>query len=456
MSFSKDFAWGVATASYQIEGAVFEDGKGLSVWDMFCRKEGTIWREQNGDVACDHYHRYKKDISLMKELGLKAYRLSISWPRVIPEGTGAVNEKGLDFYDKLIDELISAGVEPWVTLFHWDYPYELYCRGGWLNRDSSDWFAEYTKVIVNKLSDRVTHWITLNEPQCFISLGHQTGIHAPGDTLGFTQVLQAAHNTLLAHGKAVQTIRNFSKEKSQIGFAPVGKTAMPESDREKDIDAARKFMFSINEKNVFNNTWWMDPVFLGGYPEDGLNLFKEELPEINNGDMETIHQPLDFFGANIYNGTNIRSGRENMPEAVLLEPGYPKTIQDAWPITPDCLYWGPKLFYERYNLPIVITENGYQNHDVISLDGKVHDPQRIDYLQRYLIELKRGCKEGIPVEGYFQWTFYDNFEWAYGFKIRVGMVYTDYPTQRRIPKDSAYWYRDVITSNGSVLDECKQ
>lgn len=455
MSFPKHFVWGAATASYQIEGAAFEDGKGLSTWDMFCRKEGVIWRGQNGDIACDHYHRYKEDVALMKELGLKAYRMSISWPRVIPKGTGAINEEGLSFYEKLVDELRAAEIEPWVTLFHWDYPYELYCRGGWLNQDSSDWFSEYTKVIVKKLSDRVTHWMTLNEPQCFIGMGYQTGDHAPGDSLGFTQVLRAAHNTLLAHGKAVQIIRTFSKDKGKVGFAPVGKTGMPETDREEDIDAARKFMFSINEKNVSNNTWWMDPIFLGRYPEDGLKLFEKELPGINDGDMETIHQPLDFFGANIYNGIKVRANKEGMPEAVPLEAGYPKTIQDNWPITPDALYWGPKFFYERYKLPIVITENGHQNHDVISLDGKVHDPQRIDYLHRYLIELKQACKEEIPVKGYFQWTFYDNFEWAEGFKIRVGMVYTDYSTQRRIPKDSAYWYRDVIRSNGAILDEKK-
>lgn len=451
MRFRKDFTWGIAAASYQIEGGSFEDGRGLSVWDTFCRKEGVIWRRQNGDVACDHYHRYKEDVSLMKGLGIKAYRMSISWPRIIPEGKGSVNTEGLNFYDRLIDELMSARIDPWITLFHWDYPHELYCRGGWLNQDSSDWFAEYAKVVVERLSDRVSHWMTLNEPQCFIGLGHQTGYHAPGNKLEFSEVLRATHNTLLAHGKATQVIRNFSKSRSEIGLAPVAQTAIPLTNSEEDIDSARKFMFSINRESVFNNTWWLEPIFWGRYPEDGLALFKEKLPEINDGDMEIIQQPLDFFGANIYHGRKVMSGKEGVPEEVPLEDGYPKTAQEDWPVTPDALYWGPRLFYERYGLPIVITENGYQNPDVISLDGKVHDPQRINYLQRYLIELNKACTEGIPVKGYFQWTFCDNFEWTQGYSMRVGIVYVDYPTQKRILKDSAYWYRDIITSNGATL-----
>jgi beta-glucosidase len=451
MAFKKDFRWGVAAASYQIEGAAFEDGKGWSVWDMFCRKPGTIWRGQNGDVACDHYHRYRDDIALMKELGIKAYRFSVSWPRVMPDGVGTLNPKGIEFYDRLVDTMLEAGVEPWCTLFHWDYPLELYRRGGWVNRESSDWFAEYASVLAKRLGDRVTHWMTQNEPQCFIGLGLQTGYHAPGDKLRLDEVLLAAHHTLMAHGKAVKVLRATAKSKPTIGTALVGMTCMPEKETLADIEAARKMMFSVVNKDFFNTTWWMDPMLVGHYPEDGLKLFGEAVPKVQSGDMETICQPVDFIGLNIYHGMIVRAGANGEGEFVPLPAGYPKTTQDFWPVTPTSLYWGPRYCYERYKLPIVITENGHQNADVISLDGKVHDPQRIDYLHRYLRELKRAADDGVDINGYFQWCFTDNFEWAMGDAIRVGLVYTDYPTQRRIAKDSAHWYSQVIKSNGSTL-----
>jgi beta-glucosidase len=449
--FPASFTWGVASAAYQVEGAPLEDGKGPSVWDMFCRKPGAVWRGQNGDIACDHYHRYREDVALLRELGIPAYRFSISWPRVLPEGVGQVNQKGIDFYQRLVDALVEAGIQPWVTLFHWDYPLALYRRGGWLNRDSADWFAEYAALLAERLSDRVTHWMTLNEPQCFIGLGLQDGYHAPGDRLRFDEVLLAGHHALLAHGRAVQAIWASARSKPSIGFAPVGVTCMPATEAPADVEAARQSMFSVTRADCFLNTWWMDPIFLGRYPEDGLALYGDAAPRVRAGDMQTIAQPLDFFGVNIYHGTFVRAGADGAPESVPLPPGYPKTTQDFWPITPAALYWGPKLFYERYGLPVVITENGQQNADVVSLDGRVHDPQRIDFLQRYLRELRRACTEGVPIRGYFQWCFTDNFEWAMGDAIRVGIVFTDYPTQRRIPKDSAYWYRDVIRSNGTNL-----
>jgi len=452
MSFPKDFVWGAAAASYQIEGAAHEDGKGLSIWDIFCQKEGIIWNGQSGDVACDHYHRYKDDVSLMKEIGLCAYRPSISWSRVIPQGTGAINPKGLEFYDKLIDELLAAGIQPYVTLFHWDYPYELYRRGGWLNQDSSDWFAEYVKVVVEKISDRVKYWITLNEPQCFIGLGHQFGIHAPGDKLESAELLTAAHNTLLAHGKAVQTIRTSSKTECQIGLAPVGVINIPATDSPEDVEAARQAMFSMTSKNLWNNTWWTDPVFLGQYPEDGLKLFNSDAPPIRDGDMKTICQPLDFFGVNIYIGQTTRAGKDNQPEAVSLPVGYAMTAY-RWPITPEALYWGPRFYWERYKLPVIITENGLSNVDWISLDGKVHDPQRIDFLCRHLLELQKALKDGVDIRGYFHWSILDNFEWTSGYKERFGLVYVDYPTQKRISKDSAHWYKEVIASDGAILDK---
>jgi beta-glucosidase len=450
-AFPREFAWGVATASYQIEGAAAEDGRGPSVWDMLCGKPGAIWGGQTGAVACDHYHRWREDVALMKELGIRAYRFSLSWSRILPEGTGAVNAKGLDFYRSLVDALREAGIEPWVTLFHWDYPLALYHRGGWLNRDSASWFAEYAAVAARALSGQVRHWMTMNEPQCFIGLGHQVGIHAPGDRLRFDEVLRAGHHALLAHGRSVQAIRAEAGTGAAVGMAPVGIIRMPATEGAADVAAARRGTLSVTRKDCFSNTWWLDPVFLGRYPEDGLALFADAAPRIDPGDMATIAQPLDFCGVNIYNGATVRAGEDGAPVDVPLPAGYPKTTFDYWPITPSALYWGPRFLHERYRLPIVITENGHQNADIVSLDGKVHDPQRIDYLHRYLRELKRASADGVPVRGYFQWCFTDNFEWQMGDSSRNGIVFTDYTDQRRIPKDSAFWYRDVISTNGKDI-----
>lgn len=452
MSFPRDFVWGAAAASYQIEGGAYDDGKGLSTWDVMCRQPGKVREGNTGDVACDHYHRYQEDARLMGEIGLKAYRLSISWPRVIPEGVGAVNEKGLAFYDRLIDALLENGVQPWVTLFHWDYPYALYCRGGWLNRDSSDWFAEYTRVVVDKLSDRVKHWMTLNEPQVFIGLGHQSGQHAPGLQLGFADVLLAAHNALLAHGKAVQVIRARTKTEPTIGAAPVGITAIPVTESPDDIEAARTRMFSVWNKSCWNNTWFTDPMVLGRYPDDGTKLFDSEMPYIPDGDMKTICQPLDFYGANIYTARTIRSADDGGTKSVKDPDGPPLTTME-WVVTPKALYWGPRFLYERYKLPIVITENGMANCDWIHRDGKVHDPQRTDFLARYLSEFKRAIDDGVVAKGYFLWSIMDNFEWTHGYKQRFGIIYVDFATGERTLKDSAYWYKEVIASNGAILDK---
>jgi beta-glucosidase len=362
-----------------------------------------------------------------------------------------VNQKGLAFYDRLIDQLLAANITPYVTLFHWDYPEELYCRGGWLNPDSSDWFAEYTKVVVEKLSDRVKNWMTMNEPQVFINHGHHVGTHAPGLKLGTGELLRTAHNTLLSHGKAVQTIRAYSKSASNVGLAIVGVVFTPESESTADIAAARQAMFSVTAKDVWNNTWWMDPLFRGHYPEDGLKLFGADVPLIRAKDMKTIHQPLDFVGLNIYYGQTARAGKNGQPEIVPDPIGHPITFYH-WGVNPKTLYWGPKNLYERYKLPVYITENGMANVDWVALDGKVHDPQRIDFLNRYLLQLRRASDERTDIRGYFQWSLMDNFEWASGYRERFGTVYVDYTTQQRIPKDSAYWYKDVITSNGAALD----
>jgi beta-glucosidase len=447
MAFPKDFVWGAATASYQIEGAAAEDGKGPSVWDMQCRKEKAVWNGQSGEVACDHYHRYLEDVALMRELGLKGYRFSISWPRVLPEGVGRINAPGLDFYDRLADALLEAGIQPWVTLFHWDYPQALFCRGGWLSPDSPGWFADYAAIVVKKLGDRVTHWLTHNEPQCTIGLGHRNGTHAPGMKLAQPEWLLAGHRLLLSHGKAVQALRANSPRPCRIGLAPVGCLGLPATDSPVDIEIARRGTFAVLKKDAWNSAWWMDPVFLGRYPEDGLKLFADSLPPIAPDDMKTISQPLDFFAVNIYWGLHAGLGPDGAPGIVAEPIGHPLTAF-RWPVTPEALYWGPKFYYERYQLPIYITENGMSGADWVSLDGRVHDPQRVDFLHRYLRELERACAEGVDARGYFLWSLMDNFEWAEGYKERFGIVFTDYRTQKRIPKDSAWWYRDVIARNG--------
>ncbi len=448
MSFPKDFVWGAAASSYQIEGAATIDGKGLSIWDIFCQSPGKIIENCSGEIACDHYHRFEEDIQLMARIGLRAYRLSISWPRVLPEGRGRINAKGLSFYDRLIDSLLSHNIEPWVTLFHWDYPYQLYHQGGWLNSDSSDWFADYTKVVVDKLSDRVRYWISLNEPQCFIGFGYQTGNHAPGFTLPLLEVLRIAHNVLLAHGKATQVIRSSARKSPRVGIALVGIVKMPKTESSADINFARDATFAIVEKNVWNNSWFTDPMILGHYPKDGLKLFEAVLPRIQSSDMKTIGQELDFCGINVYFGEYAKITNDSIITSCY--PGKGHTTM-GWPVTPEVLYWGPKFFYERYKLPIVITENGMANCDWIHSDDKVHDPQRIDFLTRHLIQIKRSINDGIPVKGYFVWSILDNFEWIFGFQQRFGLIYVDYSNQKRILKDSAFWYQKIINTNGQCV-----
>jgi beta-glucosidase len=452
MMFPKNFVWGAASASYQVEGAAYEDGKGPSVWDEFCKKEKAIKEGNTGDVACDHYHRYKEDVAMMKQIGLKAYRLSISWPRVLPGGTGAVNEKGLAFYDRLIDELLAAGVTPFVTLFHWDYPQELFTRGGWQNADSPQWFADYAQVIARRLGDRVTHWMTLNEPQCTVTLGHGSGVHAPGLKLDRKGQLQVLHNLLLAHGRGVQTLRASCKSKPTIGWAAVGVVKYPHSDDPRDIEAARLATMSVSERWLWNNTMYADPVCLGKYPEDGLKEMGGDMPKIGPRDMQIIHQPMDFYGANIYQGDEFRAGADGLPVQVKRAPGFALTAM-PWPVEPLALYWGPRFLAERYKLPIYVTENGMANDDWIAIDGKIHDPQRIDYTRRYLRELRRCVDDGIDVRGYFHWSIMDNFEWAEGFTKRFGLIHVDYTNQKRTPKDSADWYTQLIKTNGAALDD---
>ena len=297
--FPDDFVWGAATSAYQIEGAADADGKGPSVWDAFVRRKGAVFEGHTGDVACDHYHRYREDVALMKALGLPSYRFSVSWPRVVPDGVGAVNPKGLDFYRRLVDALLESGIAPMCTLFHWDFPQALYRRGGWLNRDSADWFAEYAATVAGALGDRVQLWITQNEPQCFIGLALREGMHAPGDKLADPDYLMAAHNGMRAHGKAVQALRAHVRN-ARIGYAVAMQPTQPASERSEDVDAARQAMFAVTERHPWNNAWWMDPVLLGRYPEDGLATYGKDVPAWKASDLDEMNQPLDFIGLNLY------------------------------------------------------------------------------------------------------------------------------------------------------------
>ena len=445
MKFPAGFVWGAAASSYQIEGAAYRAGGGLSTWDMLGRHAGKIAGGDTGEIACDHYNRYLEDVELMAGLGLGAYRFSVSWPRVLPTGRGRVNGDGLDFYSRLVDALLEKNITPWLTLFHWDYPYDLYCRGGWLNADSADWFADYTEIVVDRLSDRVQHWCTLNEPQIFIGHGHQHGYHAPGLEMAAAETLLAAHHCLLAHGKAVQAIRAGARSKPVIGASQAGNFFMPDTDSAADLDVARRRNFAIVQRDFFNNSWFSDPMVLGRYPDDGLRLWGGDMPEIGANDLDTICQPLDYFGSNIYSGTYVRANADG--EAEIVERAGTRYTDMGWPITPEVMYWAPKFYAERYGLPFVATENGMANPGEQVRDGTVDDAARIEFLRDYLWHYGRAIAEGVPIKAYLLWSIMDNFEWAEGYAKRFGIIHVDYETQRRTLKDSARWYRAVIATN---------
>lgn len=441
--FPKDFLWGAASSSYQVEGAYRQDGKGLSIWDALT--QGRIAHGENGQIACDHYNRYRQDVALMKQIGLKSYRFSVSWPRIIPAEDGRVNERGLQFYSDLVDELRAAGIEPMVTLYHWDLPLWAHRKGGWKNSAIADWFAAYTKVVVEALSDRVKYWITLNEPQYFMGFGYVIGQAAPYSK-AWLSIPRIARNILLAHGKAVKTIRQYAGQQVRVGFAPTGQSYIPRSEDAEDIAFARAHTFGA-QFAMFANTWWCDPVYLGRNMEIPKHRVLERLIALSDRELEEVSQPLDFCAFNVYNSTNYNEGKKPNPAVY---PGMPRTAMN-WPVTPEVLYWSTRFFYERYRLPILITENGMANCDFKMSDGKVHDPQRIDFMRGYLLQLQRAIDEGIPVMGYQYWSLMDNFEWGEGFDKRFGLIHVDYRTQERTPKDSAWWYREVIDSNAAIL-----
>lgn len=448
MGFKKDFTWGSATASYQVEGAAFEDGKGLNIWDTTTQKKDYSFENQNGNTACDSYHRYKEDVRIMRELEIKAYRYSISWARVLPEGVGAVNEKGLDYYDRLTDELLKNGIEPYVTLFHWDLPYELYKKGGWLNPDMGKYFGEYAHIVSKRLSDRVKNFFTINEPQCIIGAGYVNAEHAPALNVTERDAILGLHNTLLAHGNGYRAIRA-NIPNAKIGYAPIGGVCHPVRNTEECIEAARRETMKVYEA-WWSNTAWSDPIMFGHYPEDMLEKFGHIMPKGFEQDMKIINTSLDFYAFNTYQSSGVdidECGNIFRPKR---KDGYARTMM-GWAVEPDCLYWGAKFFYERYKKPIIISENGVSCTDWVCRDGKVHDSMRTDYIQRHIASLKRAADEGIDIDGYFLWSLMDNFEWKMGYSQRFGIVYVDFDTKERIIKDSAYAYRDIIRTNGENL-----
>ncbi len=446
MAFHDGFLWGAATSSYQVEGGAESDGRKPSIWDITSQKKKTARYGETGNISTDHYHKFREDVELFKKIGLKAYRFSISWSRVIPDGIGKVNEKGLKFYSDLVDELLNAGIEPLVTLFHWDLPYALYLKGGYGNPEFPQWFQQYTKVIVDALSDRVKYWITMNEPQCVFGCGYWMGEHAPFLKCDNHTIIVMIHNYLKAHGIAVKTIRKYAKINSKIGIAPMAPVTVPEDDSIRNISIAREKTFSM-DGIFFSKSLYSDPMILGKYPDECWQVFGDEMINPSKEDMDLICQPLDFYGLNIYfSDENNENG--GYPDGFY--QGGPHTDTN-WVINEKSIYWSAKFMYERYKLPVLITENGMANADIISIDGYVHDPQRIDFIHRYLNMLKNVIEEGVPVIGYIYWSALDNYEWADGYDKRFGLIYVDYRTQKRIIKDSAFWLKEVIESNGTNL-----
>jgi beta-glucosidase len=438
-SFPEDFVWGAATASYQIEGAAHEDGRGESVWDRFCATPGKVRAGDSGEVACDFYHRYRDDIGLMRELGLDAFRFSISWPRILPTGHGPINESGLDFYDRLVDELLASEIEPFVTLFHWDTPQALEDAGGWPVRETAQAFVEYAVAVANRLGDRVRFWTTHNEPWVYAWVGHAWGEHAPGRR-SEADAVAAAHHLLLSHGWAVEEIRRAVRD-AQLGITLNLAHIYPASGRPEDEAAT----WQVDGEG---NRWFLDPIFRGSYPADLLERNELVAPLVQDGDFDVISAPLDFLGVNNYTRFVVSAGKDGPqfqrdPEAQETDMG--------WEVYPEGLRRMLVRVAKDYAPPAVyVTENGAAFGDVRVHDGRVHDPERTAYLESYIEAVSRAIADGAPVNGYFVWSLLDNFEWAFGYSMRFGIVHVDYPTLVRTPKDSFYWYRDFIASQRPV------
>lgn len=453
MAFPPNFTWGAATSSYQIEGAVNVDGRKPSIWDTFSATPGKTFNGDTGAIACDHYNRYKEDVALMKEIGLKAYRFSIAWPRVLPDGRGSVNKVGLDFYSRLVDELLEAGITPWATLYHWDMPHQIYLEGGWLNRSTGDAFAEYSRVMAECLGDRVTDWMTFNEPQCFLGLGYEAGVHAPGLKSSRFELMTGLHNHLVAHGKSVDALRSVGGSRFNIGYVPTTQAMIPFNETPQEVEATRKAFFSYTPQSsgMWTISAYTDPVFLSQYPSDVLHAIEQFLPAGWEKDMASIGGKTDFCGINLYSGYRVKKNDTGV-EHVPFPSGRPQTAM-KWYVEPETLRWPPRFLSERYGKPVVICENGLSSLDWKHLDGKIHDSTRIDFTNRYLLELEKAIADGAQIAGYFHWSLMDNFEWGEGFRERFGLIHVDFATLERTIKDSGYWYKKVMETNGASLHQ---
>jgi beta-glucosidase len=441
--FPKGFLWGTATASYQVEGAAGEDGRGPSIWDTFSHTPGKVAGNATGDVADDHYHRYKQDVQLMRALGVKSYRFSVAWPRVFPQGAGAPNPKGLDFYNRLVDELIANGIEPFATLYHWDLPQTLQDKvGGWESRDTSKAFADYAAYVSARLSDRVKHFFTINEFGAFVELGYRIGIHAPGLKLPPARFNQTRHHAVLGHGLAVQAIRASAKPGTRVGLAENMTICVPVIEKAEHIEAAERATREMNAP-------YMTVIQEGKYTDAYLAAAGANAPKFTSEDLKIISSPLDFTGINVYTPTYVRADNSQRGFAVVPHPSTFPHMASPWLfVGPEALYWGPRHVAKIWNVKeIYITENGCSSADVPATDGRVYDTDRVMYLRNYLTQLQRATSEGVPVRGYFLWSLMDNFEWADGYTNRFGLHYVDYATQTRTPKLSAGFYREVIARN---------
>jgi beta-glucosidase len=438
--FPDGFLWGTATASYQIEGAVNEDGRGPSIWDTFSRTPGKTVNGATGDVADDHYHRYKDDVQLMKALGVKTYRFSIAWPRVFPQGAGAPNPKGLDFYSRLVDELLANGIQPFATLYHWDLPQALQDRvGGWESRETSEAFATYAGHVAERLTDRVKHVFTINEFGAFVELGYNNGIHAPGLKLPPARFNQTRHHAVLGHGLAVQAIRARGRAGTKIGLAENMLICVPVMETAEHIAAAERATRVLNAA-------YMTVIQEGKYIDEYLAHAGADAPKFTPADLKAIGSPLDFVGINIYTPMYVRADASPAGFAVVPHPkSFPHMASPWLFVGPEALYWGPRHVAKLWKATeIYITENGCSSSDEPSADGRVYDTDRVMYLRNYLSHLQRATSEGVPVRGYFLWSLMDNFEWADGYTNRFGLHYVDYATQQRTPKLSASFYKEVI------------
>ena len=439
--FPESFVWGSATASYQVEGAVAEDGRSPSVWDTFSHLPGRIVDDHTGDVACDHFHRYQDDVKLMKWLGLKAYRFSVSWSRVFPNGDGAPNPAGLDFYNRLIDELLSSGIEPWLTCFHWDLPQSLEDRfGGWRSRDVAHAFADYAGYLSHHLSDRVTHYFTVNEMWNFTDAGYGWGVKAPGLKLPHRDVLLTRHHALLAHGLGVRAIRAAARQPVQIGYADALHTPIPVVETEANIRAAAA---------VVRDSMFLRPVMEGAYAPDYIESAAKQGVTFSDEDMAVIGTPVDFLGINTYCPSYVRaSDTERGYEMVPVLAAHPRMNIEWLTVDPQVLYWAPRLLKEVWNVKnVIISENGCAAADKLTESGEVLDTDRVMYLRNHLLAARRAVEEGYPLKGYFLWSLLDNFEWSEGCAKRFGIIYVNFQTQARTPKLSAQWYRQWIAEH---------